>query len=80
MGGAYNFCYCKESKEGDDTNIGFFDDINSALCPVKKVPTKKDFTFNSQIQALTIDDYKKKSAVNKIIKIYREYKQNQNIR
>ena len=79
MGGEYAFCDCKDNKEkeGKETNLGIIDDINNFICPIKKVPTKKDFTFRSQNQPLSIEDYKKNSAVNKIIRIYRAYKQKQ---
>ena len=77
MGVDYGFCDCKDNKDGEEKNLGIMDDINNLICPMKKVSTKKDFTFRSENQNLTIDDYTRKAAVNKIIKIYREYKQKQ---
>ena len=77
MGGNYNFCDCKDNGKGEETNLGIMDEFNNLICPMKRVPSKKDFTFRSQNQNLSIDDYKKNAAVNKIIRAYREYKDNQ---
>ena len=77
MGSEYNFCDLKNSKENEEsTALCYIDDINNLICPFKKLSTQKDFAF-SQNKNLSIDDYKKISAINKIIKIYREYKKNQ---
>ena len=77
MGNTSNFCDCKESNEGYDIKLDFIDDFNSMLCPIKKVSTQKNFTFNSRQQSLSVDDHIKNSAVNTIIKNYREYKRKQ---
>ena len=77
MGGTYNFCDCKDNQKGEETNLGIINGFNNLLCPMKKVPTKKDFTFRSQNENLSIEDYKRNSAVNKLIRAYRKYKEKQ---
>ena len=67
MGTDYTFCDCKDQKEGgDETNLGIMESINNFIFPMKKEPIKKDFTFRSQNRNLSIEDYKKIAAVNKI--------------
>ena len=70
------FCNCKKSIEEDETNLCFIDNCNNLLCPLKKDQTK-DLNYNFSNQIL-IDNYKMKSAMNKIMKAYRKYRQNKN--
>jgi hypothetical protein len=75
MGNESNFCNCKPIAE-EISNFDFMNNINYYLCPSKNESNKKNFGFQANNQNLTIEDYTKKSAINKIIKIYREYKKN----
>ena len=78
MGNTDNFCDCKNITSTEETNLSKIDDIIYMFCPQKTLQShkKNDFTFNSNNSNLSINDHRRKAAVNKIIKTYREYKQN----
>ena len=81
MGTASTFCDCN-NKESEETEkkLGFVSTFNSMLCPLKKSTTssKTNHTFLYQSPSLTVNDYQKNIAADKIIKKYREYKQKKN--
>ena len=77
--GSSNFCGCKNLSDNNCMNSNTLEEIKNMICPVNNqtISSRREFLSNSNNNSLTINDLIKKQAVNKIIKAYREYKNNQ---
>ena len=76
MGSVSNFCDCKNSSSNSCMNGLYFDEMQNMICPSRTWTnnSRKDFLTNRFNNNISLEELIKIQAVNKIIRVYREYK------
>ena len=75
--GSSNYCSCKNFCNNICMNSDTLEENRFRSMSTLWISSRREFLSISNNNNLTINDYIKKQAVNKIIKAYREYKRNQ---